>query len=297
MTTARSILAGSCFLLTLAFPFAFPAHAQKPSPNPCCLSALEIFASPSVELLVTAPNGLKTGFDPVAGRNVHQIPTSAYYPAFIGAGSGGNASTSPVRKIEIGMPATGRYMVQAIGQSTGSFTLEFSAHDSKGVESVRKFVGSASPAGTFVYDVRYAPAPGSKIRVARLVPLSRLSADVTAAAGPPPTFQLKATFTLGSASSGVHPLTDPVSFHLAGYAVTIPPGSFKRSREGNYAFDGTIAGVPLRVRLAPQAAGGFGLQVQAQNIGLTQAINPVRFLLIVGQNAGATFVNAVTQTQ
>jgi hypothetical protein len=293
MKITRFVAAGFCFLLALLFSFASPARARQ-KPPACCQSALKIIATSSVELLVTAPSGLKTGFNPTTGMHIQQIPSSSYYSAPIPTAKG------PVdgRRVDISMPAAGRYMVQAIGQDSASYSMQFIFVNSKGGQHIQTFAGSASPGATFVFNVRYSPNPGAKTNVTRLAPFSSLSASIQVAAGPPPTLAVKGVFTSAAPSSaGIDPAGQPVSFHLPGYSVTIPPGSFKRDAKGNYSFEGTLEGIPLRMRIAPKAGGSFAFTVNVQNIDMTHAINPLRLLLILGDNAGATLVNAVKQKQ
>lgn len=295
MKIARLFSAGSCLLFFSVLAFAPSLRAQQAAAAPCCQSALRIVAGSSVELLVTAPDGLRTGFNPVTGLHVNEIPSSNYYTGPLAENPGAFGSTVEVRKVQIALPAAGTYTVEAIGQEPGSFTVRVTAVNDKGVSHVWKFTGKATPDSTSVYRVRYSPDPSAQSAVTPLIALSSLSADVTDAAGPPPTFQVKARFSLGSASAGIDPLTEPVSFHLSTYSATIPAGSFKRTGQGSYAFSGTIEGVPLQVRIATLSTGKLSFQVKAQNIDMTHAINPVRFLLIVGNNAGSVLVNAVTK--
>lgn len=295
MTITRTASVGSCFLLALLFLSAPSAQAQKPSPTPCCRSELRVAAQASVELLVTAPNGLQTGFDPLTGQHIAQIRSSNYLLTPLANVSASDGTTPENRKVAITMPAAGRYTVQAIAQGPGRFTIAFTGVDSKGAATAQEFSGTVSPGATFVYYVRYSPTPGSKIAVTPLVPLQNFSASIDVAAGPPASFEVKADATLGSASAGFDPLTQPLTFHLAGVSATIPTGSFHQDKQGIYRFAGTVEGIPLRISIVPKVNHGFGFHIDARNIDLTAAINPLRLLLILGHNAGAVLVNAVTQ--
>ncbi len=279
----------------LLFLFASPAYAQQPSSAPCCLGALKIAAQPTVELLVTSPVGLQTGFDPLTGQHLDQIPSSNYLVTPLANVSETDGTAPEAREVDISLPAAGRYTVQAIGEGPGPFTIAFTGVDSKGMATVRRFSGTASPGATFVYYVRYSSTPGSKIAVTPLVPLQNFSSTVNVAAGPPPSFEVRADVTLGSASAGFDPLTQPLSIHLAGISATVPPGSFHQDKQGIYRFAGAIEGISLRVSIVPQVNHSFGFRIDGQNIDLTAAINPLRLLLILGSNAGAVLVNAVTK--
>ncbi len=294
-TIAHSFSAGSFVLLVLIFSLPSLARAQKPTQATCCRSSLEFTSSRSVQLLATAPNGFETGFDPaVFGHGVNQIPSSNYSLGFAGNASAADADASVERKLEIGTPAAGRYLVQAIGGFSGKFTVNFKATDERGAISTRQFHGATWPGRTFVYFVQYSPAPGAKFSVIPLTPFSDFSASVNVAAVvSPPSFRVSATIGLGPASS-FHPIAQPVTFQLGNYAVTLPPGSFARNGQGNYNFDGTIEGITLDARILPAAGNKFAFKLKVQGINLSEAINPVRILLILGDNAGAVSVNAVS---
>lgn len=290
----RRFATGSCILLTTILPLAPRVQAQKPEMQPCCSSSLQITADRSVELLVTSPSGLDTGYEPTAaGEIVHQIPSSNYYLGFATGASGDNGERA-VRKLDIGTPAAGRYLVQAMGASSGKFTIKFTAANEHGESTSREFSGATSPGRTLVYLAHYSPAPGAKFDVIPLTPFSDFSADLKVAASPP-SFSVSANLTLGPASTGFDPVTEALSLRMSGYAVTIPPRSFARDQQGSYSFDGTIEGVSLKARILPQNGGRFSLKLEVQGIDMSAAINPVRILLILGGNAGAIGVNAVTQ--
>lgn len=290
MKTIARYLSTAFFLsFLLVFSFASPAHAQKTGGTPCCRSSLEITSSRSVQLLVNAPNGFETGYDPANyGTLVNQIPSSTYSLGFTGNGSSGVE-----RKLEIGTPAAGRYVLQAIGESSGTFTLNLKATDERGALSIRRFHGTTRPGRTFVYFVKYSPAAGAKFTVTPLTPFSDFSASVTVVPAMPPSFRVSANISL-SASSSFEPIAQPVTFQLGSYAVTIPPGSFIRKDQENYEYDGTIEGITLESRISPEAGNKLAFALKVQGINLSESINPVRILLILGQNAGAKSVNAVT---
>ena len=291
---ARPLSSGSCVLLVLILSFASRARAQKPAAPPCCRSALEITSSRSVQLLVTAPNGLETGYDPILfGGPVNQIPSSNYYLGFAGNTPGAAENAHAERKIEIGTPAAGRYLVQAIGAFPGRFTVKFTSTNENGATTSSQFGGATRPGLTFVYLVQYSPVPDAKFSVTPLTPFSGFSASVSVAAVPPPSFRVSATIGL-SPSSSFDPIAQPVSFRLGNYSVTIPPGSFAQRSQGNYSYDGTIEGITLDARIVPEAGNRFSFKLKVQGINLSASINPVRLLLILGHNAGGKLVNAVS---
>lgn len=294
MTIRRFGFTRFCLLFALLCACALSSRAQSSGVAPCCRSALEITANRNVQLLAVAPNGLKTGYDPFAiGSHVNQIPSSLYSLGFAEPGSAAGQQSSVERKIEIHTPAAGRYLVQAIGVSTGNFTIRFKATDEHGKATVRQFDGAAGPGTTLVYIVHYSPAPTAKRNVVPLLAFSAFSASLDVSRGSPPSFRITANVSLGSPSAHFDPVAQPVTLRLASYAVTIPPGSFVRSRQGSYTFDGTIEGVTLHSHIAPGGPGKFAFRMEVRGIDMSAAINPVRILLLLGPNAGSASVNAV----
>jgi len=260
---------------------------RKFSSGPKPLSGLGIVAGSPVELLIVAPNGQETGFDPALGKVVEQIASSDYYTESVGDDTGGGADTNPVKKIEVVTPSAGQYTLKVIGTGSGGFTLFISGYDDNGEESMETFTGTTSPGTTLTYDVQYSPSPGSQIVVT--APFASFSAKVDISGA---SFQINSTFTLASGSAPINPLTQPVSFRLANYSVTIPPGSFIRNTKGMFAFEGAIAGVSLQVQIAPLGGGAYSFKVDGQGVNLTGAKNPVQLTLTIGASTGTTSVTA-----
>jgi hypothetical protein len=105
-------------------------------------------------------------------------------------------------------------------------------------------------------------------------------------------FLLKSEFTLGSASSGINPPTQPVIFIVGTFATTIPAGSFNGKAYGPFHFAGTINGVVLEVAIVPTGANRYAFQARAQDANLTGTVNPVTVRLTIGDNTGITSVKA-----
>jgi hypothetical protein len=128
------------------------------------------------------------------------------------------------------------------------------------------------------------------------VPFSAFSAKLEVSAEPPPGFQLNGAFTLGSASTGIDPLTQPVMLQVGTYSAIIPPGSFVPLRHGRvaggWAFQGVIGGVTLQVQVAPVATGEYSIKVDASGVNLTSLTNPVTVVLTIGNNSGPSLVDA-----
>jgi YVTN family beta-propeller protein len=66
-------------------------------------------------------------------------------------------------------------------------------------------------------------------------------------------FTFGTSFTLSSTAPVINPLTQAVTLQIGTFAVTIPPGSFKKNHQGDFVFSGVINGVTLKVRSPPRA--------------------------------------------
>jgi hypothetical protein len=106
-------------------------------------------------------------------------------------------------------------------------------------------------------------------------------------------FELLSEFTLGSASHGINPVDEPVTFRIGTFTTTIPPGSFTGTGFGPFTFhDGRIDGVMLEVRIAPTGTKRYALKAEARNPNLTGTVNPVPVTLTIGNDSGTVSVKA-----
>jgi YVTN family beta-propeller protein len=105
-------------------------------------------------------------------------------------------------------------------------------------------------------------------------------------------FQLQSSFTLGSASNGINPVTEPVTLQIGTFAVTIPSGSFTGKGFGPFYFAGVINSVPLHAVIAPTGAKRYAFDAAAQNANLKGTKNPVTVMLTIGDDSGTTSVKA-----
>jgi hypothetical protein len=130
-----------------------------------------------------------------------------------------------------------------------------------------------------------------------LIPFGTFSGKLQITFGSSPntdSFDLKASFTLGSTSKGINPPSVPVPLSVGSFKTTIPAGSFKGSGTGPFTFQGTINGVALQVRIAllNTSTRQYSLQAEGSNANLTGTTNPVSVTLTIGNNSGTTSINA-----
>ncbi len=125
-----------------------------------------------------------------------------------------------------------------------------------------------------------------------VVPFAAFSAkvDINSTAG---AFEVNGTFTLGTGSDGIKPLTEDVSFQVGTFSTAIPAGSFFRDTQGRFHFDGIINGVSLDVVISPLGGNNFAFKADVfSGTDLTGIVNPVTVGLTVGDDSGTTTVTA-----
>ena len=110
-------------------------------------------------------------------------------------------------------------------------------------------------------------------------------------------FKIKATFTLGSSSDGIAPLTEAVTIHVGSVSATIPAGSFtfqpaKKKQPAQYTFAGIIDGVTLNAKITPLGGNLFEFKAAGIGVNLTGTVNPVTVGLLLGNDQGSAEVTA-----
>jgi hypothetical protein len=106
-------------------------------------------------------------------------------------------------------------------------------------------------------------------------------------------FGLGARVVLASGSDGIDPLSEPVTLTVGPFTTTIPAGSFHVSRFAphRYLFKGAIGGVTLDVTIVARD-GRVGFKATAVPVDLGPTSDPLPIALIIGNDAGATTVEA-----
>jgi hypothetical protein len=106
------------------------------------------------------------------------------------------------------------------------------------------------------------------------------------------TFGFGSNFTLSSTAPGINPLTDPVTLQVGTFTTTIPPGSFKKQKDGSFAFKGVIDGVSLEALIKQTVTLRYAFQAKATGANLTGVANTVYVTLTIGGDSGVTSVTA-----
>ncbi len=132
------------------------------------------------------------------------------------------------------------------------------------------------------------------------MPFSYFSASLAILTGKPSGFGLTAWLTLGSASDGIHPLSEAVTLQIANYGVTIPAGSFHqlwKSPQAPYVYQGTINGTKLLVGLISLGGNNYQFDAAGSPVTWTGVKNPVTVSLTIGDDTGTMPVTAVISTR
>ncbi|MFZ6016797.1 MAG: hypothetical protein ACOYU0_04130 [Nitrospirota bacterium] len=139
------------------------------------LSSIEISAysgeSLQVYLLLTDPQGNKTGFDSSINDTVRQIPNSGW-------GVDDFPGIQPTRFVGIGEPKSGIYTLEVIGINPTTYTVEISIDDIAGNPKTLIFNGVTSSGLISTYTITYDPTPGFIPKVERVITISDTKNDV-----------------------------------------------------------------------------------------------------------------------
>jgi hypothetical protein len=131
------------------------------------------------------------------------------------------------------------------------------------------------------------------------IPFASFKALLAIQTSQPSGFGLKSSFTLGSTSNGIDPLTEPVTLQIAKYSVEIPAGSFHQlwnSPSAPYVYEGTINGTKLAVGFIPLGGKNYELNAVGLPVAWGGVTNPVAVSLTVGNDGGSTSVKAFIDT-
>jgi YVTN family beta-propeller protein len=147
------------------------------------------------------------------------------------------------------------------------------------------------PVGTNPDGVGIIPPPAGSVGV----PFLAFSAQLQIHFGRRPNtdaFALESSFTLSSTAPAIDPVTQPVTLQVGTFTTTIPPGSFKKNRNGSFTFVGVIGGVSLQAVIAPTGTLRYAFLAAAQRASLTGTTNPVPVMLTIGADMGTISVRA-----
>jgi YVTN family beta-propeller protein len=157
------------------------------------------------------------------------------------------------------------------------------------IDTTTNSVATTLAAGTGPYAVGIAPPPVG-------IPFLPFNPRLQIRLGSSPKtggFILESSFTLGAATNGINPLTDPFTLQVGTFTTTIPGSSFKRDAWGLFTFVGVVGGVNLQVLITPVGRQKYAFAAAAERANLTGTNNPVTVTLTIGDNTGTTSVDAI----
>src|SRR5437588_4061002 len=242
--------------------------------------ALGIYTNGPVELILTEPQGRRTGDDPVHSTSLREIPASTYSKTTFRDEQNPSApDPPPLKALDVANQMAGQYTLEVIGTDSGDFTVYVKASDAGGNRVTQSYSGTASPGRSFQFTFQGEVNTFSAFAITLgITPASRA-------------FEVNGTFKMGSGGT-LSPEEQPVTIALGAFLVTIPAGSFTQTGQGMYAFVGTIKGVAVEANLAPTGDNGYFFSVTGANVGDLPSDNPIKVGFAIGNNGGSADVNA-----
>lgn len=128
------ILAGPAALM-LSTVFHARGDAGAPAQPAKVPTSISVSVAAPVDLLVTDPEGLRTGVDPSNGKPLQGIP-QATYGANEGMVIGKSGASGVVKVVELRQPAPGEYELAVTGASPCSYALEVKTAVAGGKEAL-----------------------------------------------------------------------------------------------------------------------------------------------------------------
>jgi len=144
------------------------------------ISALDISAGDGVEIQVTDPNGLQTGFDPTTTSTAEAIPGSVYFRDRLDDDQTGEVTAETGHLCQIQQPPQGTYTISVAGLLLGTYELTIRVFSQDGSAQVPIVVpGIRSPGSLSSFKLQVTTPPGSTSTAERLVSFDDTLADIT----------------------------------------------------------------------------------------------------------------------
>jgi hypothetical protein len=165
-------------LSTYGNQFEVAGVVKKANGDP---SALDFTVVDTATLLVTAPDGSKTGFDPVSGQVLKGLPQSAYFAQdnSIDTDTETVDATSVAYSVDYSFPPDGTYTVQLVGLQSDTYQLTINAFDVNGShENYIVKSGVATKGSSSSFQVKFSSVPGATTTVTRTATFASTLADI-----------------------------------------------------------------------------------------------------------------------
>lgn len=125
---------------------------------------LSVVVHSPVEIIMTDPEGRRTGFDPTTNTTYLEIPGSNYGVEYLAAADGGGGLLER-SVLNIIVPILGEYTLQTIGTDSGSYDLDIFAVDNNGDGATLQLRDTTSIGAMKTYSVTYNSNPGDPIQI------------------------------------------------------------------------------------------------------------------------------------
>jgi len=266
-------------------PYVDVKPVPRSTPNamapqvPSAPRALGVYTNGPVELILTDPQGHRTGYDPVHNLSLQEIPASTYAKSTIREQNPSAPNPPPLKAVDVANQMAGPYTLEVVGTDNGEFTVYVKASDARGNRITQTYSGTTSAGRSTQFTF-----PG-EVNVFAAFAVTLGINQISKA------FEVNGTFTMGPGGS-LSLETQPMTIELGGFLTTIPAGSFAQTGQGMYAFVGTVKGVALEANVAPTGDNGYFFSIKGANVTNLPSENPLKVGFAIGNNGGSADVNA-----
>ncbi len=140
---------------------------------------MDLNVGDSADFLIADASGEKTGFDPITGSVLQQIPTSSYVKGSIDDDETGAAGPD-FHSIQIFRPGSGVYTVTVVGHKLGEYNLAITPFAQDGSAEPQLLIpGIAGLNSNSTFTVQYSPTLGSVSTVVTVASFQSTIADIT----------------------------------------------------------------------------------------------------------------------
>jgi len=131
--------------------------------EPFQLASISLMLASPAELLITDPQGRRTGVDPRTGITYDEILGAFYSVQSLDSDDGSGETAHPMKEFYSSDPLDGNYTIQVIGTGNGPYTLEVLTYDTAGDPSYNATVSGQIEVDSFdTYPMDYSSSPGGQ---------------------------------------------------------------------------------------------------------------------------------------
>lgn len=131
--------------------------------DPPDLSSLNIRTSDNADVLVVDESGRSTGFDPLTGTVIDEIPESAYVQMALSDDDTDEPATGVRHIVQIRRPQDSQYTIMVNGVKQGDYTLSIDAYSTDGsIQPALRIPGTVILGAPAIFTLQYDTTPGSQ---------------------------------------------------------------------------------------------------------------------------------------